>query len=60
MFMRIITSGWFAFLAVAAAALSLYALHSSGLTTEAVIGSAVLVVAIILIFSGGKGAPPED
>lgn len=60
MFMRIITSGWFAFLAVVSAVLSLYALHGSGRTTEALVGSAVLLVAIILIFAGGKRTPPED
>lgn len=60
MFMRIFTSGWFAFVAVIAAVFSLYALHSSGQTTEALIGSAVLLVATILILAGSKKSTPQD
>jgi hypothetical protein len=60
MIVRILTSGWFAFLAVIAAGVSLFMLHSSGQTTEALIGSAVLLVATLLILIGGKKRPPPE
>jgi hypothetical protein len=60
MIVRILTSGWFAFLAVIVAAVSLFLLYSSGRPTEALIGSAVLLLATILILFGGKKSPPPE
>jgi hypothetical protein len=60
MIVRILTSGWFAFLAVIVAGVSLFLLYSSGKTTETLIGSAVLLLATILILFGGKKSPPPE
>jgi hypothetical protein len=60
MIVKILTNGWFVFLAVTCAAASLFILYRSGRTTEALIGSGVLVVAIILIIIGGKKNSPRQ
>ncbi len=60
MLVRILTSSWFAFLAVIVAAVSVFMLYSSGQVNEALIGAAVLFVATIFILIGSKRRPPEE
>jgi hypothetical protein len=54
MISRILTSNWFAVLVLVAAAASLVLLYDSGKTTEAVLGAAVLFLALVLILMGSK------
>ena len=60
MIVRILTSGWFAFLVVIVAAVSVFNLYNSGQEREAIIGAAVLLVATVFILIGSKKRPPEE
>jgi hypothetical protein len=51
---KIFTSNWFALIVLALAAISLVLLYSTGRTTEALFGAALLVLAALLIYWGEK------
>ena len=51
---RIFTSNWFAALILAVAAVSLVLLYSTGRTTEAILGAALLLLALVLILVGSR------
>jgi O-antigen/teichoic acid export membrane protein len=53
-FLRILTSNWIAIPVLIVAAILLVALHISGMTTEALIGGAILVIAAYLILTGKR------
>ncbi len=54
MIAKILTSNWFAALVLLVAAVSLILLYTHGKTTEAVLGAAVLFLALVLILMGSK------
>jgi hypothetical protein len=54
MITRILTSNWFAALVLLVAAASLVLLYESGQTTEAVLGAAILFLALVLILVGSR------
>ncbi len=54
MIARILTSNWLAALVLVVAAVSLVLLYVSGQTTEAVLGAAILLLALVLILMGSK------
>jgi hypothetical protein len=54
MIAKILTSNWFAAFVLVVAAASLVLLYVSGKTTEAVLGAAVLFLALVLILMGSK------
>ncbi len=54
MITRFLTSNWFAALILVIAAGSLVVLYISGRTTEAVLGGALLFLALVLILMGVK------
>jgi hypothetical protein len=51
---RILTSNWFAALALLIAAASLVLLYESGKTSEAILGAAILFLALVLIIMGSR------
>lgn len=54
MISKILTSNWFSALVLVVAAASLVLVYVSGKTTEAVLGAAVLFLALVLILMGSK------
>jgi len=60
MIARILTSNWFAALVLAVAGISLVLLYGSGKTTEAVLGAAVLFLALVLILMGSKKSDRDN
>jgi len=60
MMARILTSNWFAALVLAIAAVSLILLYASGKTTEAVLGAAILFLALVLILMGSKKSDRDN
>jgi len=60
MMARILTSNWFAALVLAVAGISLVLLYGSGKTTEAVLGAAVLFLALVLILMGSKKSDRDN
>ena len=55
MLFRILTSKWIAIPILVVAAVLLAALHLKGMTTEALVGAGVLVLAAYLILTGSRG-----
>jgi hypothetical protein len=54
MIARFLTSNWFAAVVLLVAAASLVLLYESGKTTEAVLGAAILFLALVLILMGSR------
>jgi membrane-bound ClpP family serine protease len=54
MIARFLTSNWFAALVLLVAAASLVLLYESGKTTEAILGAAILFLALVLILLGSR------
>ena len=54
MIARFLTSNWFAALVLLVAAASLVLLYESGKTTEAILGAAILFLALVLILMGSR------
>lgn len=54
MIARILTSNWFAALVLLVAAASLLLLYESGKTAEAILGAAILFLALVLILMGSR------
>jgi membrane-bound ClpP family serine protease len=54
MIARFLTSNWFAALVLLVAAASLVLLYESGKTSEAVLGAAILFLALVLILMGSR------
>jgi ABC-type Mn2+/Zn2+ transport system permease subunit len=54
MIARFLTSNWFAALVLLVAAASLVLLYESGKTTEAILGAAILFLALVLILIGSR------
>lgn len=59
MIARILTSNWFAALVLMVAAASLLLLYESGKTTEAILGAAILFLALVLILMGSRKGDRE-
>lgn len=55
MLLRILTSNWIAIPILVVAGILLALLHLRGMTTEALVGAGVLVLAAYLIFTGRRG-----